>query len=248
MTPLLLAEGLFAGYGNGDIVRGVSLQAGAGRITTVMGPNGSGKSTFIKVLAGLVPCRQGRILLEGQEVTHLAAPLRVAAGLGYVPQEFNVFRNLTVRENLDLASAVLHRGRRDGKAGLERVFELFPVLSRRLKSLAGNLSGGERQMLAFASALLARPRFLLLDEPSAGLSPKAAEEMFQTVARVHATGVGVLMVEQNVAGALAITHDVMVLVGGAVRLATTAEDLKRQHDLHQLYLGPTEGAALEAAP
>ncbi len=191
MSAQLLAEGVFAGYGVGDIVQGITARFGDGGITTVIGPNGSGKSTFIKVLAGLVRAREGRILLGQQDMTHLDAPQRVAVGLGYVPQEFNVFRNLTVKENLELATAFLPHGRRADETELEKMFELFPVLPKRLKSLAGQLSGGERQALAFASALLARPKFLLLDEPSAGLSPRVAEEIFQAVERVHEAGIGI---------------------------------------------------------
>ncbi len=233
----LAVEGLFAGYGGGDILKDVSLSVPAGKVFTVVGPNGSGKSTLIKTLAGLVAARQGRIALCGRDITRLAAARRVSAGLAYVPQEHNVFRNLTVGENLKLSTEFLDGGRLAGPEQRERVLALFPDVAERRGLLAGNLSGGQRQMLAFACALMANPEVLLLDEPSAGLSPKFVQEIFQAVLTVRDAGVTVFMIEQNVAAALPFSDIALVLVAGQVRLVTAADRLLAEHDLHSLYLG-----------
>jgi ABC-type branched-subunit amino acid transport system ATPase component len=169
MSSILKVSGLHAGYGAGDILKGVDVELAAGNILTIIGPNGSGKSTLAKALAGLLPARAGTIELEGRPLGELSAPKRVLAGISYVPQEYNVFRNLTVLENLKIAREFMGangRGRRGLDEGLEA---LFPELPKHYRIAAGNLSGGQRQMLAFACALTVRPRLLILDEPSAGL-------------------------------------------------------------------------------
>ncbi|MDA9391838.1 hypothetical protein WN73_14670 [Bradyrhizobium sp. CCBAU 45394] len=211
----LSVRSLHSGYeGGGDIVRGISLDLYPQTIVAVIGPNGSGKSSFVKTLAGLLRSRDGSIEVRGRAVTDLSPAKRVKAGLAYVPQEGNVFRNLTIRENLKLATEFL-RGRNGvGPAQEEQVLSLFPEIAQRPKLLAGNLSGGQRQMLAFACALLSNPEVLLLDEPTAGLSPKFVAETMQAVARVREAGVTILLVEQNVAAALRIADEVMVLVAG----------------------------------
>ena len=241
MSPELVAplavEGLRAGYGGGDILKDVSLSVPAGKVFTVVGPNGSGKSTLIKTLAGLVGARQGRVALCGRDITRLAAAKRVSAGLAYVPQEHNVFRNLTVGENLKLSTEFLDGERLAGPEQRERVLAMFPDVAERRNLLAGNLSGGQRQMLAFACALMANPEVLLLDEPSAGLSPKFVQEIFQAVLTVRDAGVTVFMIEQNVAAALPFSDIALVLVSGQVRLVTAADRLLAEHDLHSLYLG-----------
>ncbi len=215
MNGLLEATDLRSGYGRADdTVRGISLALAPGSITAVIGPNGSGKSSFIKTLAGLLPARAGRIRLAGQDLTTLSPARRCLAGIAYVPQEGNVFRGMTVRENLALATEFL-RGR--AGVGPERegtVLAMFPDLGQAGAKLAGNLSGGQRQMLAFACALLAAPDMLLLDEPSAGLSPRFVAEVMATVQRVRKLGITVLLVEQNVRAALGIADRVVVLVGG----------------------------------
>lgn len=235
--PALSVRDLRAGYpGGGDIVRGITLDQAPETILAVIGPNGSGKSSFVKTLAGLLGAREGTIEVTGRAVTALSPAKRVMAGLAYVPQEANVFRNLTIQENLKLATEFL-RGRRGvGPAQEAQVLSMFPELVRRPRTLAGNLSGGQRQMLAFASALLANPEVLLLDEPTAGLSPKFVGETMEAIARVREAGVTVLLVEQNVAAALRIADQVMVLVAGRKRLQARACEISSA-DLADLFFG-----------
>ena len=234
---VLSTEGVAAGYGGDDIISNISVAVGKGSIFTVIGPNGSGKSTFIKVLAGLLPARTGEIRLGAMSIARLSAPQRVAAGLAYVPQEFNIFTNLTVGENLRVSTEFLERERRASAEQRERVLAIFPEVAGRLELRAGYLSGGQRQMLAFACAMMAAPTVLLLDEPSAGLSPKFVAEIFDKVKSVNAMGVTVVMIEQNVKEALRIADIVLVLVNGATRLLATPDDILTKHDLHKLYLG-----------
>jgi branched-chain amino acid transport system ATP-binding protein/neutral amino acid transport system ATP-binding protein len=238
--PALSVSDLRAGYGaGGDTICGISLDQAPETILAVIGPNGSGKSTFVKTLAGLLRPRTGTLAVTGRDVTHLSPAKRVAAGLAYVPQEANIFGSLTIRENLKLATEFL-RGRAGvGPAQTAQVMALFPELARRPKLLAGNLSGGQRQMLAFACALLANPEVLLLDEPSAGLSPKFVGETMEAVKRVRESGVTVLLVEQNVAAALRIADEVMVLVAGRKRLRGPASDISTA-DLAHLFFGKAD--------
>ena len=225
--PALRIEGLRAGYGRGDdIIRGIDLDVMPETIMAVIGPNGSGKSTFVKTLAGLLTARQGTIAVTGTDVTRLPAARRVASGLAYVPQERNIFPSLTIRENLTLATEFLRGRSGTGREQEATVLSMFPELTARPKTLAGNLSGGQRQMLAFACAMLANPEVLLLDEPSAGLSPRFVAEMMQAVSRVRASGVTVVIVEQNVQAALAIADTVCVLVAGRRTLLAPAASIE----------------------
>ena len=237
-APVAIAvNGLTAGYGGSDIIRDISLAVPQGELLVVIGPNGSGKSTFIKTLAGLVRARLGEISLKGTAITRLSAPDRVGAGLAFVPQEFNVFSNLTIGENLRLSTEFLTRERRATAAKQEHVLGMFPEVAGRLHLLAGHLSGGQRQMLAFACAMMSAPAVLLLDEPSAGLSPKFVTEIFDKVKAVNAAGLTVVMIEQNVKEALRIADRVVVLVNGTTRLVATPDQIRGGHDLHKLFLG-----------
>lgn len=241
MSDILRATGLHAGYGAGDILKGVDVELAQGRIMTIIGPNGSGKSTLIKTLAGLLPARQGTIELEGRPLNGLSAPKRVLAGVAYVPQEYNVFRNLTVLENLKIAREFMGGGRT--KQALDAELEdLFPELPKHYRIAAGNLSGGQRQMLAFACALAVRPKVLMLDEPSAGLSPILMRHVFDKVERVNRMGVSILMVEQNALEALRISHRCIVLAGGRVRACAPADEVLGMKDLNSLYLGDAQAA------
>jgi ABC-type branched-subunit amino acid transport system ATPase component len=239
VIPALSVRDLRAGYGSGgDIVNRIDLDQAPETVLAVIGPNGSGKSTFVKTLAGLLRSRSGSISVTGRAVTELSPAKRVAAGLAYVPQEANIFRNLTIRENLKLATEFL-RGRAGvGPAQEAQVLSMFPEIVRRPKSLAGNLSGGQRQMLAFACALLANPEVLLLDEPTAGLSPKFVGETMEAITRVREAGVTVLLVEQNVSAALRIADEVMVLVAGRKSLQAPAANVSSS-DLADLFFGKT---------
>jgi branched-chain amino acid transport system ATP-binding protein len=236
---ILSARGLHAGYGAGDILKGIDFDLPRGKVVTIIGPNGSGKSTLVKTLVGLLPARQGEMVLKGQRLNDMSAPKRVKAGLSYVPQEYNVFRNLTVLENLKIAREFMVDGKpRNGKAVIsEELLALFPELKTKFKVLAGNLSGGQRQMVAFACALAVTPEVLVLDEPSAGLSPRYMTDIFDTVKRVNATGVSVLMVEQNAIEALAISTTCIVMANGRVRLNGPADEVLQMKDLQSLYLG-----------
>ena len=237
MTSILKVSRLHAGYGAGDILKGVDVELPAGSILTIIGPNGSGKSTLAKTLAGLLRARQGSIELEGEPLNELSAPKRVLAGISYVPQEYNVFRNLTVLENLKIAREFMGANGHGGSALDGRLEELFPELPKHYRIAAGNLSGGQRQMLAFACALAVRPKLLILDEPSAGLSPILTREVFERVERVNRTGVSILMIEQNAIEALRISHSCVVLSGGRVRACASAKDVLGMKDLNSFYLG-----------
>jgi ABC-type branched-subunit amino acid transport system ATPase component len=208
-----------AGYGASDIISSVTLGVGRGRITAIAGPNGAGKSTLMKTLVGLLRPRQGQILIDGRDVTHLSPPQRALAGLGYVPQERNVFKNLTIGENLRIGFEFIRRKAPETAfvAARDRVLDLFPDLSQRLGEVAGTLSGGQRQMLAMGCALIPGPTTLLLDEPSAGLSPRYVTTILDAVAAVNRSGVTVIMIEQNLIEAMRIAHDVILLVAGEIK-------------------------------
>jgi branched-chain amino acid transport system ATP-binding protein len=237
MSAVLKVTGLHAGYGAGDILKGVDVELARGSIMTIIGPNGSGKSTLIKTLAGLLPARQGTIELEARRLNELGAPKRVLAGMAYVPQEYNVFRNLTVLENLKIAREFMGANGAAGRMLDDGLEALFPDLPKHYKIAAGNLSGGQRQMLAFACALTVRPKVLMLDEPSAGLSPILTGEVFDKVQRVNRMGVSILIVEQNAIEALRISDSCIVLAGGRVRACAPADQILRMKDLNSLYLG-----------
>jgi len=228
---------LRAGYGDGgDIVGGVSFAQKPETILAIIGPNGSGKSTLVKTLAGLVKPRAGRIAITGKDLTHVSPAKRVVAGLAYVPQEQNIFRGMSVRENIQLATEFL-RGRPGvGRQQREKVLELFPEVANRLPLTAGNLSGGQRQMLAFACAMLANPEVLLLDEPSAGLSPKFVSEIMAAVVRLRDMGTTIVLVEQNVKAALDIADEAIVLVNGEISEHRPIDQIKGSN-LSKLFMG-----------
>jgi branched-chain amino acid transport system ATP-binding protein len=237
MSNILRVTALHAGYGAGDILKGVDLELAAGSILTIIGPNGSGKSTLAKTLAGLLPARAGTIELDGRSLNGLGAPKRVLAGISYVPQEYNVFRNLTVLENLKIAREFMGANGKAARGRDDGLEELFPELPKHYRIAAGNLSGGQRQMLAFACALAGRPKLLILDEPSAGLSPILTREVFERVERVNRSGVSILMIEQNAIEALRISQSCVVLNGGRVRACASAREVLGMKDLNSIYLG-----------
>ena len=235
MTAALSVENLEAGYEPGlPIVRGATLTVQPGEIVAIIGPNGAGKSTLVKAVAGLVPVSSGRTVLFGQDITRVAAHHMVFEGLAFVPQTDNVFVNLSIAENLELAAAIV---RADRHERLAPVYAMFPDLERQRTLLAGRLSGGQRQMLAVARALIRLPKVLMLDEPSAGLSPRLVTEVFETLRQIRAGGVTILLVEQNVKAALAIADRVAVLVEGRERVVGTAAVLKADARIAELYLG-----------
>ncbi len=237
--PALVIDGLEAGYEPGLlIVRGASLQVASGEIVAILGPNGAGKSTLVKAVAGLVPVSGGRTVLFGQDITRVPAHRMVFEGLAFVPQTDNVFVNLSIAENLELAAALVKADRRER---LAPVYAMFPDLARQRSLPAGQLSGGQRQMLAVARALITRPRLLILDEPSAGLSPKLVGQVFDKLREVRASGVTVLLVEQNVKAALALADRAAVLVEGRERIVAASAELLGDERIAALYLGRHTG-------
>ena len=234
--PLLLEfDNVTTYYGQMRILEGVSLNVGAGELVCLLGGNASGKSTTLKTILGIVRPRSGRVLLDGEEVNRVGVPERIARGLAIVPENRRLFGQLTVLENLELG-ATLRRGE-DLTADYERVYTLFPRVHERLKQLAGTLSGGEQQMVAIGRALMSRPRLLLMDEPSMGLSPVLVQQNFEILRQVNETGVAMLMVEQNANMALSIADRGYVLATGELVLADTAANLLASEDLKRAYLG-----------
>lgn len=231
----LVVDNLVLSYGAIEAVRGVSFCLGAGELVALIGANGAGKSTTLKGLAGLVPARQGEVRLGGVALASLPAHERVSAGLSLVPEGRGLFPRLSVHENL-LMGAYL---RRDGGVvdDIERMFSLFPRLRERRQQVCGTLSGGEQQMVAMARALMARPRVLLLDEPSMGLAPQLVEQIFLTVAGIARSGVSVLLVEQNAHLALQLSQRAYVMESGQITLAGASADLLQDARVRQAYLG-----------
>ena len=237
-APLLEVEELHVAYGQVEAVRGVSLRVGEGQIVTLIGPNGAGKTSILSALSGLVRPRAGRVRLGGVDVTGLPAHRTVAAGLSLVPEGRAILGRMTIEENLRLA------GERRQAAGalavaIEEQYRRFPVLGERRRQLAGSLSGGQQQMLAFARALLARPRVMLLDEPSMGLSPILVQQIFETIREIHREGTTILLVEQNAAIALSVAHRGYVLETGSIALTGGAAELSEHPEVQRAYLGET---------
>lgn len=236
---LLEARGLVAGYGEADILHGVDLSVAAGQVVVVIGPNGAGKSTALKAVAGLVRPRQGSVRFDGQEIAGQPAETMVLRGLAYVPQERNVFPSLGVEENL-LMGAFARPGA--AREGLARAYALFPDLAGKRRDAAGSLSGGQRQMLAVARALMLTPRLLMLDEPTAGLSPRFCALIFAKVREIAASGIAVLMVEQNARPALAIADRGVVLAMGRNRAEDAGPALLANPEIGRLFLGGAAAA------
>jgi branched-chain amino acid transport system ATP-binding protein len=236
MGALLALEAVDTWYGQMHILQGVTLEVGEGELVCLLGGNASGKSTTLKTALGLVRPRGGRVLLAGEDVTQRPTSYRIARGMAIVPENRRVFAPMTVRENLEMG-AYLNRDRASRAEDLERVHELFPTLAERGAQLAGTLSGGEQQMLAVGRALMSRPRLLLMDEPSMGLSPLLVERTFELIQRVHDSGVAMLVVEQNANMALAVADRGYVLQTGRIVLADQAGALRAHEDLRRAYLG-----------
>ncbi|MRH77880.1 ATP-binding cassette domain-containing protein [Spiribacter sp. C176] len=231
---LLTAQGIYAGYGEADILQGINLTVGANEIVVIVGPNGAGKSTAMKAVFGLVPIRQGRIEYVGEDITNQPPERMVARGIAYVPQEANVFPSLSVLENLELGAYAIAG---DITPRLEKVYEIFPRLKERRQQQAGVMSGGERQMVAMGRALMIEPRLLMLDEPTAGLSPRLIDETFERIREINALGIGVLMVEQNARQALAIADRGYVLASGRNRHEDTGAGLLADPEVAKMFLG-----------
>ncbi len=237
--PLLLVEGLRAGYGRIEVLHGVDLVVERGAIVTLIGANGAGKSTALAVISGLLAPRAGRVVFGGRDVTGRPAEELVGLGLSHVPERRQLFGTLTVEENLLLGAYARRRERAGLRADLEWVYVLFPILRERRQQRAGTLSGGQGQMLALGRGLMARPSLLLLDEPSLGLAPLVAREIFATVADLRDAGTTVLLVEQNARAALRLADRGYVLENGRVALAGPARELMADPTVQGIYLGQT---------
>ncbi len=232
---LLTATGIVAGYGAADeILKGVDVRVEPGEIVGIIGPNGAGKSTLLKAIAGLLKPKAGSISLNGQDITGREPRDISRLGLAYVPQEHNIFPSMSVRENLEMGGYVDPKA---AKARIEGVFTRFPMLAEKRRHAARTLSGGERQILAMGMALMVEPAVLLLDEPSAGLSPVAAEVLFNAIIQINKEGVSIAMVEQNANEALAISHRAYILVDGKNSRTGPAAALAADPEIRRIFLG-----------
>jgi branched-chain amino acid transport system ATP-binding protein len=234
VPPLLELEQIDTYYGEIMILKEISLEVGEGELVCLLGGNASGKSTTLKTILGVVQPRRGTVRFGGEDVTERKTSFRIARGMAIVPENRRLFAPMTVQENLEMG-AYLKRG--GGKEDFERVYSLFPVLHERRKQLAGTLSGGEQQMVAMGRALMARPRLLLMDEPSMGLAPILVERNFEIIKQVHESGVAILVVEQNANVSLSIADRGYVLQTGRIVLSGAAADLLEHEDLRKAYLG-----------
>lgn len=230
----LIGEEMTGGYGGADILHSCTIGVERGEIAVIVGPNGAGKSTAMKAVFGMLPLREGRIVLDGRDITGLSPQERVLAGMGFVPQSNNVFKALTVEENLEMGAFIR---RDDPRETMEQVYTLFPILKEKRRQPAGELSGGQRQQVAVGRALMTKPQVLMLDEPTAGVSPIVMDELFDKILDIAATGIAILLVEQNAAQALAIAHRGYVLVQGRNRYTDTGEALLADPEVRRSFLG-----------
>ena len=231
----LVGEEMTGGYGSGaDILHACTLAVDRGEIAVIVGPNGAGKSTAMKAVFGMLPLRSGRVTLDGRDITTLSPQERVHAGMGFVPQTSNVFVSMTVEENLEMGAYIRDD---DISETMEQIFALFPILKQKRRQPAGELSGGQRQQVAVGRALMTKPSLLMLDEPTAGVSPIVMDELFDKILEVAATGLAILMVEQNARQALNIADRGYVLVQGRNRYTDTGEALLADPEVRRTFLG-----------
>jgi len=230
----LIGENMTGGYGGADILHDCTIGVEKGEIAVVVGPNGAGKSTAMKAVFGLLDIHTGQVLMDGQDITKLTPQARVQKGMGFVPQTSNVFTTMTVEENLEMGAFI----REDDIAGtMEQVFELFPILKEKRRQPAGELSGGQRQQVAVGRALMTQPKVLMLDEPTAGVSPIVMDELFDRIIEIAKTGIAILMVEQNAKQALNIADKGYVLVQGRNRYTDTGAALMADPEVRKAFLG-----------
>ena len=233
--PFLIGEGMTRGYGTGaDILHECTVAVDPGQIAVIVGPNGAGKSTAMKAVFGMLNIHQGSVRLDGEDISSLTPQDRVAKGMAFVPQTSNVFTSLTVEENLEMG-AFLRRD--DINVTMQQVFELFPILKEKRKQAAGELSGGQRQQVAVGRALMTKPKVLMLDEPTAGVSPIVMDELFDRIIEVAKTGISILMVEQNARQALSIADKGYVMVQGTNRFTDTGAALLADPEVRKSFLG-----------
>jgi ABC-type branched-subunit amino acid transport system ATPase component len=232
----LEATDIYAGYGKIEVLHGASVRAAAGEIVCIIGPNGSGKSTLLKTVFGLIKPTRGTVRFDGKDITRLDPEQKVPLGIAFIPQGRNVFPSLTVRENLEMGGAVLD-SEKAVRLAIEEALEAYPLLRRKIRDRAGNLSGGERQILSLARADMVKPGLILMDEPSIGLSPKMIDEVYLKIAEINRRGATFAIVEQNARKALSIAHRGYVLDLGQTRLEDTGAGLLDNEEVKKLYLG-----------
>ncbi|MBD1202624.1 MAG: ABC transporter ATP-binding protein [Rhodobacteraceae bacterium] len=232
--PYLIGEAMTGGYGGADILHACTIAVEKGQIAVIVGPNGAGKSTAMKAVFGMLKLRAGHVKLDGEDITALTPQARVAKGMGFVPQTHNIFTSLTVEENLEMGAFIR---RDDFKDTMAQVYDLFPILKQKRLQPAGELSGGQRQQVAVGRALMTQPKVLMLDEPTAGVSPIVMDELFDRIIEVARTGISILMVEQNARQALEIADKGYVLVQGANRYTDTGKALLADPEVRRSFLG-----------
>jgi len=232
--PFLIGDAMTGGYGGADILHSCTIAVEKGEIAVIVGPNGAGKSTAMKAVFGMLKLRMGAVRLEGEDITALTPQARVAKGMGFVPQTSNIFPSMTVEENLEMGAFIR---RDDIAATMEQVYTLFPILRDKRGQAAGELSGGQRQQVAVGRALMTQPKVLMLDEPTAGVSPIVMDELFDRIIEIARTGISILMVEQNARQALEIADKGYVLVQGANRYTDTGQALLADPDVRKSFLG-----------
>ena len=233
--PFLIGDGMTGGYGDGpDILHDCTIAVNKGEIAVIVGPNGAGKSTGMKALFGMLNMNKGSVRLDGNDITHLSPQDRVVQGMGFVPQTSNIFTSMTVEENLEMGAFIR---RDDIKETMEQIYELFPILKDKRYQAAGELSGGQRQQVAVGRALMTQPKVLMLDEPTAGVSPIVMDELFERIIEVARTGIPILMVEQNARQALEIADKGYVLVQGRNAFTGTGKELLNNPEVRKSFLG-----------
>jgi len=234
--PLMNVDNIDVYYGSVQILRHVSLQIQKGQVVSLLGSNGAGKTTTIRSISGILPLAEGLIYFANQDITYLPVHRRVEMGLVQIPEGRKIFPSLTVLENLEMGS-FLREAKSRRKQSLETVMRMFPILAERRQQAGGTLSGGEQQMLAIARGLMSKPRLLILDEPSLGIAPLIVEEIFQAIQKINREGVTILLVEQNVSQALAISDHAFVLEEGQIALSGAGKDILKNPQVKKLYLG-----------
>ena len=234
MTKFLSCTNMTGGYGGEDIIHGCDIEVDRNQIVVIVGPNGAGKSTAMKAMLGMISLKKGSLILDGSDISKLTPQDRVAAGIAFVPQTMNIFSELTVEENLEMGAFL----REDNvKETIEEIYNLFPAMKDKRNQLAGELSGGQRQQVAVSRALMTRPKVLMLDEPTAGVSPIVMKEIFERIITIKNSGVAIVIVEQNAKQALNIADFGYVLVGGANKFSGGGQELLNNQEVRKSFLG-----------